>query len=76
VIQQQPVSETRSYNTSNQKNIKEEARYMLYDFNSEIVATGRFTTQTEIDVSSFKKGRYILRILTKHGTQEQHIIIE
>jgi hypothetical protein len=27
-------------------------------------------------VSAIKKGRYILKILTSNGTQEQHIVIK
>lgn len=71
----QPNRNSYYSNIPNDSNLNEEVNYVLYDFNSEIIARGKFTTDTEIDVSLLKKGRYILKILTKNGTQEQHIII-
>lgn len=75
-IEQKSGRATISTNLSNNGGLYEEVKYILYDFNSEIVATGKFTTETELNVSAIKKGRYILKILTSNGTQEQHIVIK
>jgi hypothetical protein len=50
--------------------------YKLHDFNGKLLQQGNFTNTTKIDVSRFKKGRYIL--ITKTGDQEKthHIVVE
>lgn len=75
-IEQKSGRATISTNLSNNGGLYEEVKYILYNFNSEIVAKGKFTTETELDVSAIKKGRNLLKILTSSGTQEKHIVIK
>lgn len=56
--------------------LNQEVSFQLYDHNSEIKAKGKFIKNTEINVSSFLRGRYILKIFTKYGIQSKHIVIE
>ena len=51
------------------------ARYELYNFQGEIVSQGTIETLTTIDLSSFERGRYILRIYTGDRVENHNIII-
>lgn len=54
--------------------INKNISYELYNFNQNLVSKGQITNLTNIDVSNFKKGRYILLIIT-NGNYESHNII-
>ena len=51
------------------------ARYELYNFQGEIVSQGTIETLTTIDLSSFERGRYILRIYVDDRVENHNIIV-
>lgn len=67
--------DTNKYNKASSFTAKDNS-YKLYDFNGKLLQQGIFTNTAKIDVSRFKKGRYIL--ITKTGDQEKthHIVVE
>ncbi|MFD1614137.1 T9SS type A sorting domain-containing protein [Gelatiniphilus marinus] len=50
--------------------------YELYDFYSNLILKGNLRNQTEINVSRYKKGIYILKITTTDAHETHRIIIE
>ncbi|MDY7396330.1 M4 family metallopeptidase [Aureibaculum sp. 2210JD6-5] len=51
--------------------------YKLYSFNSNLVLEGKIDDKSiNIDISSFKKGRYILRIISGEKSEVHHLIFE
>jgi len=52
----------------------EKSEFELYDFNQNLISKGQINNLTNINVSNFKKGRYILLIIT-NGNYESHQII-
>ena len=57
------------------KQYEHSARYELYNFQGEIVSQGTIETLTTIDLSSFERGRYILKIYTGDRVENHNIII-
>lgn len=50
--------------------------YKLYDFDSSLISKGKLSNQTSIDVSTYKKGRYVLKIKLKDKSETHHIIVK
>lgn len=57
-------------------NIKNSDSFELYDFNTNIIKKGVLNNQTIIDVSTYKRGRYFLKINSKGKSRTHHIIIQ
>jgi hypothetical protein len=76
-----PSSEILTIEKINLTNIdlnqfNEKAIYELYNNHLEIVIKGTVATLATIDVSSFKKGRYLLNIYGENKIETHHIIIK
>lgn len=69
-------NQTSQIDTFKLINIKNSDSFELYDFNTNLVKKGVINNQTIIDVSTYKRGRYFLKINSKGKSRTHHIIIE
>lgn len=70
----QKTQTTNKLNAKKTSNDSNPAYYKIFDFNSSLIFKGFIDNQTTIDVSSYKRGNYILKIY-KNGKSESHQII-
>ena len=53
-----------------------DATYVLYNSKSEEVSSGTLLILTTLDVSTYKKGRYVLKIYEGQEVESHHIVLE
>ncbi|MET2984848.1 T9SS type A sorting domain-containing protein [Aureibaculum conchae] len=75
-----PTSETLNLEKKqNKENTKEEETidsYELYDLYSNLISKGSISNKMNIDVSNYKKGIYVLKIILKDKPEIHQVIIE
>lgn len=76
VIEKQLNNQTMTVDASGMDENTGFDTYELYDFSSNLISKGKLSNQTNIDVSIYKKGRYILKIRSNGKLETSHIIIE
>ena len=69
-------SQINNFSDLHSKNYEKTATYELCSMNAEVLLSGSATTLTTLDVSTLKKGRYILKIYQKNGIETHHIVIK
>ncbi len=76
-ISPNPTSETltigRQTRGTNHENVP--SSYELYNFHGNLITKGNVSDITTIDVSSYKKGSYILKITSNSTSETHHIIV-
>ncbi|MDP3359963.1 MAG: S8 family serine peptidase [Lutibacter sp.] len=77
-----PSTETlnieKTYSTTNNLNsisYDKNTIYNLFDFKLNLISKGNIKGLTTIDVSNYKRGRYILQIVSGENSETHHIII-
>ncbi|MFC4722669.1 T9SS type A sorting domain-containing protein [Geojedonia litorea] len=83
-ISPNPTSETLTISKKQTKEDKntpkpeadDSSSYKLYDFNANLVDQGIFINETIIDVSGYKKGKYILKIDSLKTSKTYQIVVE
>ena len=68
--------DAQQFDTSNNEKSNKADSFELYDFDSNLILKGKLGTQTTIDASIYKKGRYILKISSGKESETHHIIVE
>ena len=75
-----PSSETltiqKKSNLENSREIESSYSIELYDFNSNLIFNSFERNQKSINISKYKKGKYILKINKNNKTETHHIIIK
>ncbi len=75
-----PSSETltiqKKSNLENSREIESSYSIELYDFNSNLIFKSILRNQKSINISKYKKGKYILKINKNNKTETHHIIIK
>jgi PKD repeat protein len=69
----------KSYSTTNKLNTliyDQNTTYNLFDFKLNLISKGYIKGLTTIDISLYKKGRYLLQIISGKNSETHHIIIE
>jgi hypothetical protein len=69
----------KSYSTTNKLNTlvyDENTTYNLFEFKLNLISKGYIKGLTTIDISRYKKGRYLLQIISGKNSETHHIIIE
>lgn len=69
IVSNNKSAELSTFNT-------EEIVYELYDLNSSLKLKGNLNKSQQVDVSSLKKGLYILKIISKTKVETHRVIIE
>lgn len=76
IVEESSKSKTQNNKTHRLNKINSSSTYELYDFNSTLVSRGKINDITNIDISNYKKGEYILKINSKGKSKTHHVIIE
>src|SRR5690606_25989073 len=72
-----PTSDVLNIKSKKEKDkIDKDSFYEIYSFEAKFIEKGLLGGNRSIDVSKYKKGRYILKIKVNGKTETHHIIIE